>query len=449
MEQTQNGTNGIGQRLRELRQRKGLNQQDLASADLSVSYVSLIENGKRAPSAAVLQTLAERVGCSVEYLKTGRDDARVHELELKIAFGDMAMRNGSNGEALQSYSEALASAPFLSEDKVRRARIGQALAFEKLGRMEPAIQLLTTLFEHPDTVPGSAEWAQLAVALCRCHRNAGDLLLSVEIGERAMRTLDALGLDVTDDHMQLGSTLLGCYQLRGDLTQAHILANRLISTAESTGSRVARGVVYWNAAQVANSQGRNKEALALTERALMLLAETDNVRHQALLKESYASFLMNSEAPDLDRVRVLLDEAHLVLLEVGSASEQANSEALLAQVSLQTGDSVQAATHASRSLGLLRNDPQDRAASVRLLLARAQHQAGDAAEAETTLRAVIRQLGQIPVTRTTATVWRNAGDLWKLLGRQTEALDAYEKALGQLGVRGLPTVALSFVAERS
>ncbi|AUG78043.1 hypothetical protein CFP65_3241 [Kitasatospora sp. MMS16-BH015] len=438
MEQTQSGTNGIGQRLRELRQRKGLNQQDLASADLSISYVSLIENGKRVPSAAVLQTLAERVGCSVEYLKTGRDDAKVHELELKIAFGDMAMRNGSNGEALQSYSEALAAAPFLSPEKVRRARIGQALSFEKLGRLEPAIQLLTTLFQDPATVPGSAEWAQLAVALCRCHRDAGDHLLSVEIGERAMRTLDDLGLDLTDDHIQVGSTLLNCYQRRGDLTQAHILANRLISSAEGTGSRVARGVVYWNAALVASEKGHSKEALALAERALILLAETDNVRHQALLKEVYAGLLLELETPDLDRARTLLDEAHVVLLEVGTASEQANSEALLAQAALQMGDSLQAATHASRALGLMRNDPQDEAALLRVLLANAQHQAGDVGSAETTLRAVVRQLQQIPSTHTTARAWRNAGDLWKLLGRLTEAMDAYEKALGQAGVRGLP-----------
>ncbi|WP_441251403.1 helix-turn-helix domain-containing protein [Kitasatospora sp. McL0602] len=449
MEQTQSGTNGIGQRLRELRQKKGLNQQDLASSDLSVSYVSLIETGKRAPSPAVLQSLAERVGCSVEYLKTGRDDARIHELELKIAFGDMAMRNGSNGEALQSYSEALASAPFLGEAMVRRARIGQALSFEKLGRMEAAIQLLTTLFDDPATVPGSADWAQLAVALCRCHRNAGDLMLSVEIGERAMRTLDSLGLDVTDDHMQLGATLLGSYQVRGDLMQAQILANRLISTAESTDSRVGRGVVYWNAALVANSRGRSKEALALTERALMLLAESDNVRHQAMLKAAHANFMMASEAPDLDRARTLLGEAHTVLLEVGTAAEQASAEALLAQVSVQLGDPVQATAHASRSLGLMRNDPPEAAASVRVLMARAQHLAGDMESAETTLRAVVRQLGQLPGTRGTAGVWRDAGDLWKLLGHKSEALDAYEKALGQLGIQGLPAPTPSFVTDRS
>ncbi|GAA3008324.1 hypothetical protein GCM10020229_20070 [Kitasatospora albolonga] len=450
MEQARSAASGIGKRLRELRQKKGLNQQDLASADLSVSYVSLIETGKRVPSEAVIQALAERVGCSAEYLRTGRDDARVHELELKIAFGDMAMRNGSNGEALQAYSEALAAAPFLGEAMLRRARIGQALAMEKMGRLEAAIQLLTALFDDTGTVPGSAEWAQLAVALCRCYRNAGDQTLSVEVGERAMRTLDTLGLDITDDHMQIGSTLISCYYQRGDLTQAHLLANRLINAAENTGSRVARGVVYWNAALVANSQGRTKEALTLTERALMLLAETDNTRHQAMLKSAYASLLLDSEEPDLERVRALLAETHRALLEVGTAAEQAGSEAQLAQLALHSGEPEQALVHADRSLGLLRNDSQEQAAATRVLLARAQLQTGEAAEAEKTLRSVVRRLGQLPVTRATAGVWRNAGDLWRLMGRQDQAMEAYEKALAQLGLRGLPASATApaFVADR-
>jgi len=71
---------GIGRRLRELRIARGLLQQDLATAEISTSYVSLIEGGKRRPSPAVLAVLAERVGTSVEFLLTGRD-----ENDLKIS----------------------------------------------------------------------------------------------------------------------------------------------------------------------------------------------------------------------------------------------------------------------------------------------------------------------------------------------------------------------------
>ncbi|MGW4384001.1 helix-turn-helix domain-containing protein [Kitasatospora sp. NPDC004531] len=439
MDQTQSGTGGIGQRLRELRLKRGLNQQDLASEDISVSYVSLIETGKRAPSEAVLKSLAERVGCSVEYLRTGHDDATVKELELKVAFGDMALRNGSNGEALQSFSEALASAPLLSDAMVHRARLGQALAFEKLGRLEAAIQLLTTLFEDPATVAGSAQWAQLAVALCRCYRESGDHIMSVEVGERAMRKLDSLGLDVTDDHIQLGATLIDCYRERGDLGQANLVAARLLLVAEQTGSRVARGSVYWNAALVAKSRGRVDEALGLTERALMMMAETDNVRHLALLKGVYGRLILESDSPDLERARTLLDESQLGLLEAGTAAEQAWSETSLAQLAIQLRQFDDAAAHANRALGLLRAEPRFDAAKARVLLAEAQFLGGDPEAGAATLRAVERQLGQLAANRGSAEVWRQVGDLWQRFGRAEEAMSAYQRALTSVGLRALPS----------
>ncbi|MER5639926.1 helix-turn-helix transcriptional regulator [Kitasatospora sp. NPDC002227] len=423
---------GLGARLRELRERKGLHLHELAGGGLSADGVARVEDGGRLPAPAVLRTLADLVGCSVEYLRTGRDEAGARELELKIAFGDLAIRNGDNGEALRSYSEALAAAPFLTEEQVRQARAGQALAFEKLGRLAAAVQLYTELFEDGRTVPGSAQWSRLAVALCRCHAAAGDPVLAVETGERAMSTLDALGVELTDDHMQLGSTLMGCYQNRGDLPRAQLLAERLIKVAEGSGSRVARGVVYWNAGIVASAQGRVQEALGLTEQAVAMLAEGDNLRHQALVKSVYAFMLLESEPPDPLRAKAILAEAHPVVLEVGTALERGKSEELLAQASFQLGDAAAAIRHARRAVEQLRDTAPAEEAAARVLLARAQYQSGDAGEAQATLQQAVRRLGPLPSTRTTTKAWRKAGDLWKLLGRPAEALAAYERALAQL-----------------
>jgi transcriptional regulator with XRE-family HTH domain len=446
MDQSQSETNGIGQRLRELRQKRGLNQQDLASDDISVSYVSLIETGKRAPSDTVLKTLAERVGCTVDYLRTGRDDARVKELELKVAFGDMALRNGANGEALQSYSEALANAPLLQEATVRRARLGQALAFEKLGRLEAAIQLFTSLYEDPGAVPGSGEWAQLAVALCRAYRDSGDQVMSVEVGERALRKLDQLGLDYTDDHIQLGATLITCYYQRGDLTQAQLLVNRLSAVAEQSGSRVARGSVYWNAALVASSRGQFQESLALTERALMLMAETDNVRHLAVLKLNCATYLLDTGSTELDRVEELLTDSQEAVLEVGTAVEQAKVESQFARLALRQGLPQAALGRASRALGLLRHEAPAESAFARVLLAQAQFEMGDGRAARETMRAVEHELMRLPENRASAVVWRQAGDVWLANGHQTEAMSLYQRALTGAGLLPMTSLAPAKVA---
>ncbi|MFC8718007.1 helix-turn-helix domain-containing protein [Kitasatospora sp. NPDC057198] len=438
MDRPQGGADGIGQRLRELRLGRGLSQQDLASEDVSVSYVSLIETGKRVPSEAVLKSLAERVGCSVEHLRTGRDDATVRELELKAAFGDMALRNGADEEALRSFGEVLASAQLLDGATVRRARLGQALAFEKLGRREDAIPPLTELLEDPATVAGSAQWAQVAVALCRCYRDSGDHLMSVETGERAMRELDELGLDVTDDHIQLGSTLIGCYRERGDLSRAHLIATRLLEAAERTGSRVARGAVYWNAALIAKSRGRLDEALGLAERALMLMAETDNVRHLALLKGVYGRIVLETEPPDLARARTLLNESQHGLLEAGTGAERVFGETGLAQLAIRSGEFDAAVEHAGRALELVRVEPWLEAAKARVLLAEARFLGGDPRGGEAELRAAEHGLGELEADRGSAGVWRRVGDLWQRLDRPDEAMRAYQQALNGVGLRPLP-----------
>src|SRR6478672_4009711 len=51
----------LGQRIRQVRTRRGLTQQDLAGDDYSKSYISAIEQGKTRPSLEALQRMASRL----------------------------------------------------------------------------------------------------------------------------------------------------------------------------------------------------------------------------------------------------------------------------------------------------------------------------------------------------------------------------------------------------
>ncbi|WP_327313391.1 helix-turn-helix transcriptional regulator [Streptomyces sp. NBC_01235] len=436
MDSTAEDGEGTGRRLRELRRARGLKQQDLASDDVSVSYISLIESGKRTPSAAVVALLAERLGCTTDYLLTGQDGTRTRELELKAAFADLSLHNGANGEALQAFSEVLASAPVLPEATVRRARLGQALALEQLGRLEAAVQALTLLYEDPECVAGSAEWSQLATALCRCHQALGDQVLSVEIGERALRRLDQLGLEATDDHIQLGAVLVGCYRTRGDLAKARLVADRLIRIADDRGGRTAQRETYCNAALVAQSQGRIDEALALAERARALLAESDHVRHHALLCGAYGTLLLCSDPGDPERAHQLLEQSHAQLVDVGTALEQASAQTGLALACLRLDRAAEAQQHASMALALLRDEPRRESVEARAVLAHAQFGAGESRQAQETLRAAAQQLRQLPPARSSAAAWRRIADIWQQYGYVAESTAAYQQALNDAGLPG-------------
>lgn len=60
---------GLGDRIRNLRRKRGLTQEDLAEAlDLSVAYVSLIERGGRNPPYTTVVLIAQALGASASEL---------------------------------------------------------------------------------------------------------------------------------------------------------------------------------------------------------------------------------------------------------------------------------------------------------------------------------------------------------------------------------------------
>jgi transcriptional regulator with XRE-family HTH domain len=59
----------FGRRVRVLRKRKGMTQEQLAEvADISVDFLSLMERGVNAPSFATLERLADALGIPVKEL---------------------------------------------------------------------------------------------------------------------------------------------------------------------------------------------------------------------------------------------------------------------------------------------------------------------------------------------------------------------------------------------
>ena len=59
----------LGKKIRELRKKKELTQEDLAyKAGLDYSYINQIENGKRNPSMEAVEKIAKALGVKVQAL---------------------------------------------------------------------------------------------------------------------------------------------------------------------------------------------------------------------------------------------------------------------------------------------------------------------------------------------------------------------------------------------
>lgn len=80
---------GIGSRIRERRNYIGYSQEELAfECDLSVTYISQVENGKKSISLYALLQIADAIDCTLDWLVFGSDSLYTgfseHNIDLPI-----------------------------------------------------------------------------------------------------------------------------------------------------------------------------------------------------------------------------------------------------------------------------------------------------------------------------------------------------------------------------
>ena len=91
-------------------------------------------------------------------------------------------------------------------------------------------------------------------------------------------------LDSSDEAVQMAVTLAAAYFERGDTGQAVRVCRKAVTKAEKLESPTARASAYWNASMMEHAQGSVRDAIPLAERALQLLAEGQDVRNLARLR---------------------------------------------------------------------------------------------------------------------------------------------------------------------
>lgn len=438
----------VGQRVQARRRALGLTQTDLAGPDVSPSYVSLIESGKRIPSPSVLAALAARLSCSVRYLAEGVEDDAMERLELALRRSEFLLEQGRGREAVEQLrrldaelaSGRLADPPSPSLVQLHlHVRQRLAEAFESAGMLEDAVKALEALVDDLELRTGSPEWLTAVVSLCRCSRSAGYLHRAIEVGERNHSRLAALGLAETDVAVELEVTLAAAYLFRGDLARAQHLIDRARATAEALGEPGALGKACWNASLVAEARGDPAAALAFATRALALLGEGLGERHLAQLRQVIGGLLLRQQPPRLAEATRILAEAAGALQRVGSVLDRAECDLERARAALWRGDSALAERLAAAALESLRGEAPLTSADLNLLLGDIARRSGRPADAARFFRAAGERLSAVGAGRGAAAAYAGLAERLIELGEGEEALRAYRLVPRALGLYLQPT----------
>jgi transcriptional regulator with XRE-family HTH domain len=128
----------LGQRIRRLRQDRGMSLATVSGGDFSRAFLNQVEFGRSQPSTRVLRVIAGRLGTEVDYLLEGRLPAMERELALEKA--RILVARGHARRALAALATVVESLDWpLGTD----ARLCQAEALIMLGREDEAIERLS------------------------------------------------------------------------------------------------------------------------------------------------------------------------------------------------------------------------------------------------------------------------------------------------------------------
>lgn len=422
----------FGERLRQLRIAAGLSQAEVAGEDLSASYVSLLEAGKRTPSDEVVQQLAVRLGCSPSQLLDGRPSERDERISLELAFARLAVEHGEAPEARRRLERLLEEEglPPRIRDEISHQL---AVACDRCGDLRSAIKIFFLLFQRAVQQQTHLPVHMLGVSLCGCYLDAGDIAQAITIGEQGLEAARARGLGGTDEFYRLAATVMNAYLERGDYAHARAWAEDLLERTQVEDRRSGQAALYWNLGVLAETEGRIRDALGLYEHALGRLSELENSRDFARLRAVLAMGLLQDDPPQYERSLELLRRCHDDLRDLGSRPELAGWNSATAVALLHAGGLAEAELRARQALDLARDNPVFRAEAMQALSDILAAQGRDDVAAET-LREAQSAMREAPMVRSAALSWRELGE--RLAEADLPAaVEAFRRALDAVGVR--------------
>lgn len=302
----------FGQRIRSLREARGLTQEQLAGRDYSKGFISLIETGRTRVSLRAAEVLASRLGASVaDLMAPGGASGKTSEVKLLRAEAAIA---GGDTKAALSLTDGLAKTlPVPLRVRSRRVR-GRALvllgrAREGVADLEEAlrearqtqqgdliVRLLYDLTQAHEVLDEPGEVVAFALE-CDARLQAGQLVdRTLELQVRASLAMgftrlgDArsaqaqadraleIAADVSDKRALAGlySTLTIARQEGGDLEAALLYAHRALAAMEALGQSIAVVAALNNVAWIHSQRGEHRRADEVLDRATKL-AESERL----------------------------------------------------------------------------------------------------------------------------------------------------------------------------
>ena len=428
--------NPLSRRVHDAREKAGLSQGELARrAGVHPTYISHVENGRRALGEDALARVADVLGVSVEYLLVGEQATQYRSAESAL----VEARRLSRMSDPRSAAQILARVDVSGLDVDTAAKVGLALAeaLDLAGDLEASVDALESVCAHLMDAQRYPQAAYAAMRIVMALTETADLHRAVARGEALLAQLPE-SVAGKDEVVRLESTIIWAYIARGDTTYARYRGRQLLAHTRQHGSARAVSSVHWNMAFVDDALGDPDAALAQLEAAIALAGADEIDRDLPRLRLDRALLLVTVDPPRPAEALADLDAAQTAL-EVGESQiELARADSVRSRAWLLLDDAQTAQRYASQAVELLREGVRRDAASAHEALGDAMLAQSARTEAVKEYRSAAELLDMISSGRSAATLWRRIGDRLRVAGDEDErVVEAYGRALAAAGIRGV------------
>jgi pentatricopeptide repeat protein len=374
---------GFGEKLRAERLERGLTQAELGKDLYSPSYISLLETGRREPTADVIEELARRLELAPKALEAWSQPISVSDAEYVLA-GLYARQAWDLRDYPLAAEHAAAAARIALEGKNTSAwwnmTYMQAECLMKQGQLKECQKIMEHLLEHPMATESAGlgvRARQMLAALCH---GQGELTAAVGHAQQAVELCAKLPRGST---LIIGAlrVLIGALAESGRLEEAWKYCQEMNAQMDEHSMSQLAGEVAWVIGNVAFMRHDYPEGIKHHERAAKLLSPANDIDLWARFNKASAAVRLSSGIVEPETLSAI-ERAELALSIVGgNKTDQLEVAFIRARWLYLTGDIVAAVQklreiHAERA-ALAKHT----AGEVSLLLGKSLKAAGESEEA--------------------------------------------------------------------
>jgi transcriptional regulator with XRE-family HTH domain len=283
--------NGFGEKLRAERLERGLTQAELGKDLYSPSYISLLETGRREPTAEVIDELARRLELAPKALEAWSQPISASDAEYVLA-GLYARQAWDLRDYELAASHAATAAKIALEGKNTSAwwnmTYMQAECLVRHGDLLECQRITERLIEHPMARESIGLGVRARQMLAAVLQRQGQLSAAVDQALEATKLSEQLP---KSSAIIIGAlrVLIGALAESGRLEEAWTYCQTLVSQVDETTMPQLAGEVAWVVGNVAFMRHDYAEGVKEHERAAKLLSPANDIEMWARFNKASAA----------------------------------------------------------------------------------------------------------------------------------------------------------------